>query len=194
MLDIFDLYKDDPKIEPDTYTEAYPALISYCQNKETLSKEDLIILAHAVYGWMPTILDLFPKKDYDYESTLKILNKAKNHGRLEKAELEILKACINNSIVGASKLLHMIVPDKYPIWDSKIYQFLYAKGGKVHSYQVNNTDKYVEYIELLEHNHLQDPRFPEFYDAIKKKLDYPVSKFRAIEMAMFQHIKNQETA
>ena len=74
------------------------------------------------YGWMPTILDeLGELDDVSKEGNLvKYLNKAKHHKkeRLNIREIEHIASCINNSVVGASKLLHFINPNVYAIWDS----------------------------------------------------------------------------
>ena len=78
-----------------------------------------------VYGWMPTVLELYianPERDLAEAARL---TKAKNDGDLTDAEVVYLANVVNRSLVGASKLLHFVAPDKYGIWDSKIYRFVF---------------------------------------------------------------------
>ena len=56
-----------------------------------------------------------------------LLNKAKSGNLLNSEELEIVKKCVNNSLVGTSKLLHFINPSIYAIWDSKIFRNITEK-------------------------------------------------------------------
>lgn len=42
---------------------------------------------------------------------------------LEKAFVERVSWLTNNSVVGASKLLHFLNSQKYPIFDSKVYNY-----------------------------------------------------------------------
>jgi hypothetical protein len=44
-----------------SYVLAYPHLLSYFEQRDTIEAADLIRGAHMVYGWMPTILDLAPE-------------------------------------------------------------------------------------------------------------------------------------
>jgi hypothetical protein len=81
---------------------------------------------------------------------------------LNKAELQSLKGMINNSIVGASKLLHLVAPTRYPIWDSRLYRFCHGKRG--HAYEVNKVDANLgcrrDLVALM-----ADSRFPAFHAA-----------------------------
>jgi hypothetical protein len=108
-----------PSIE-DSYIKTYPEFICFFKNINIISKHDLVISSHFVYGWMPTIIEL---KFQHMEDVLKFLNKAKNGNILTIVELELLKSSINNSLVGLSKLLHFINPIDYAIWDSRIYRY-----------------------------------------------------------------------
>jgi hypothetical protein len=88
------------------------------KNINSISKLDLVISSHFVYGWMSTIIEF---KFQDMEGVLKFLNKAKNGAMLTVGELELLKSSINNSFVELSKLLHFINSVDYAILDSIIY-------------------------------------------------------------------------
>ena len=104
------IYSESLKFKPpteDSYIKTYPEFIQYFKNISNISKHDLVISSHFVYGWMPTIIEL---KFQDMEVVLNSLNKAKNGAMLTVGELELLKKTINNSLVGLSKLLHFINP------------------------------------------------------------------------------------
>jgi hypothetical protein len=66
--------KFNPPTE-DSYIKTYPEFIQFFKNISNISKHDLVISSHFVYGWMPTIIEL---KFHDMERVLKSLNKAKN--------------------------------------------------------------------------------------------------------------------
>lgn len=85
----------------------------------------LIISSHFVYGWMPTILKF---KNTNIKEVLIYLNKARSNHLLSEKELLEIKACVNNSMVGTSKLLHFINPQIYAIWDSRVLR--YINGNK----------------------------------------------------------------
>lgn len=94
---------------------SYKSFIEYFKDiKGELTKHNLIIGINFTYGWMPTI---FKFKNFELYEIVLILNKARNIELLNESELDIIRKCLNNSLVGTSKLLHFINPNKYPIWD-----------------------------------------------------------------------------
>lgn len=185
MRDVFSL-EPITNISPDTsYIVSYPYLLSYFANKSTIEVKDVVRGAHMVYGWMPTILDLYPDiNKIDLSAAAQLLTKAKNAGTLEQKEVKSLAGLINNSLVGTSKLLHFVAPFSFAIWDSKVYSFLYEE--QPHNYRVNNVQKYLDYLEKL--SELQkDKRFTSFHVSINTKVGYEVSPLRALELVMFLH-------
>lgn len=103
----------------DSYLETYPEFIQYFRNIDRIERHHLIISSHFIYGWMPTILNIDLKS---INEVLRLLNEVKSGKLLTVEELMILKKCINNSLVGLSKLLHFINPRSYAIWDSRIFR------------------------------------------------------------------------
>ena len=167
----------------DSYLKAYPEFITYFEINNPIEKHHLIIGSHFIYGWMPTILTL--KLD-NIEEVLRLLNEVRNGKVLNEAELETLKKCINNSMVGLSKLLHFINPVNYAIWDSRILNYC---TGQSSQYGIDKPKNYIAYIEKL--NEIsKEKQFNELYAAIKKYFDYPITAMRAIEIIMFQTNKN----
>lgn len=95
--------------------------------KKVNSTNDLIDCISIVYSWMPTMLDIYSNEE-ELEAVvkdLKGLSKIKNSNRFEekhetiKGVITRLCICTNNSVVGASKLLHLLFPADIPIFDSR---------------------------------------------------------------------------
>ena len=128
---------------------------------------------------MPTILTL---KLEQPEQVLALLNTAKKGTLLTAQELGLLKSCINNSMVGLSKLLHFINPEIYAIWDSKVFKYITCKKS---SYGIDKPNSYLDYLEALKAlmNH---PDFDPLFAKIQAKFSYPISPIRAIEIVIFQ--------
>lgn len=176
----------------DSYIESYPYLTSHFSNKTVIEPSDVVLGAHMVYGWMPTILglDTGAVRGASLQQVAVLLTLAKSRD-LNADELQSVKGMVNNSIVGVSKLLHFIEPTRYPIWDSRIYFFCHGKAG--HAYQVNNIDAYLSYrsrlVELMSH-----PRFADFHASVNTKIGYPVSGLRALELIMFLAARDEVEA
>jgi len=179
----FDTLKDNIKdftIDPNSsYIKSYPEFIEFFKSKDKITEHDLIISSHFVYGWMPTIINL--KLD-NTNHVLELLNQAKKGRLLKKAELETLKKAINNSMVGASKLLHFINPKIYAIWDSRIYRYLTEKKS---AYGIGKVDLYLEYLGGLE-KIAYTTGFGEIQNKISNTVGYQISANRAIELVMFE--------
>ena len=105
--------------ENDSYVDSYSEFINYFKNIDWIEKHNLVIASHFVYGWMPTIIQLDTK---NVDEVLSALNAVKAGHSVTESQLEIIKKCINNSMVGTSKLLHFINPNLYAIWDSRIFR------------------------------------------------------------------------
>ena len=183
MLDVFELEPTTSISKDDSYLLSYPYLLSYFSAKSSFTPEEVVCGAHMVYGWMPTILELYPKKSgLELSEAAYILNAVKDTGKLSDSHIEQLSRLVNNSFVGASKLLHFISPRTFAIWDSKVYAFVYME--KPHNYRVNDISKYRYYLELL-NRYQQDGRFSTFHASVNNKIGYKVSPFRALELIMY---------
>lgn len=162
------------------YDKSYIYFIKYFENKEILTEEDLVISANFTYGWMPTILNF---KNTNFNECVDILNKSKQIDRLEAKDIEALKSLINNSLVGTSKLLHFINPNKYAIWDSRVSKFL---SGTTHKYFIEKTDVFFQYIdfcnELINH-HEYEKEIHQIY--IEKSNNQNATKMKSLEQLMF---------
>ena len=79
-----------------------------------------------------------------YSSSNHIFNKVKQGHLISTQELQILKNAFNNSLVGVSKLLHFIQPEKYAIWDSRVFRFL--SGNEPHVSIFKQPETYLSYL------------------------------------------------
>ena len=77
-----------------SYSNSYNEFLLYFQNIDKINKHNLIIAAHAIYGWMPTILKKFNYKNCD--KAVLILNRVKKNECINKQDLELLKNTLNN--------------------------------------------------------------------------------------------------
>jgi hypothetical protein len=121
------------------------------------------------------------------------IKELKNKTRsLDIMTLETIMSVTNNSVVGASKLLHFIFPNRYPIWDSHVAALVIEPNSPR-----DPKLQYLEYVlemgskiarEFIEIENLQD--------AIGDKIGYRVSKVRAVELLLFitsKHLQNTGT-
>jgi hypothetical protein len=180
---VFPLGQKTKFLKDDSYIASYPHLIAYFDREET-TEADVVRGAHMAYGWMPTILGIYPSLTFDLASGANLLNKARNDGILCREEIEALSRLINNSTVGSSKLLHFAAPKSFAIWDSRVYLFIHQQPP--HPYRVNNVDRYVEYLTILK-NLAGRAEFPEFHRDVEGNVGYPISPMRSLELIMFRN-------
>ncbi|MCD0420835.1 DUF6308 family protein [Rubrivivax sp. JA1024] len=183
MRDIFSLEPTTEILADDSYVVSYPYLLEYFSSKPSLEAGDVVRGAHMIYGWMPTILELYPEQGRSgLDAAAQTLAKARVGSELSDKEIEALASLVNNSLVGASKLLHFVAPNHFPIWDSKVYSFVHEKRS--HHYRVNSIPTYRKYVALLK-DLAAKPDFQKLHASVQNKLGYNVSPLRALELVMF---------
>lgn len=109
-------------IKNDIYVEMYQYYVNFFKEKDTLNNSDIVIGVGFTYSWMPTILKRLNLSNID--QVTKILNNVKQSIEISDDDFLLLKEFSNNSLVGASKLLHFINPEDYAIWNSRVFKFL----------------------------------------------------------------------
>ena len=170
----------DADLEGKPYLQSYPHLLGYLDGKSNITEKEVVRLAHMAYGWMPRILRVSSEK---LPSLVDTLMRARCSGyKLTTADWQNAKATINNSFVGASKLLHFAMPEKVAIWDSRICT---AITGRYRYSDINNLQNVMSYqanLQLL----LLLPASKELNEVINEKLGYRVSCIRAMELAVFE--------
>lgn len=173
----------------DPYIVAYQILSQHFSSLKEINWNTAVIGLHIVYGWMPTIPDLGSIMSWDEEKRQRVCSILYNvsqgyNPKIDEAEL--LKFFCNNSIVGASKLMHFLCPNQQPIWDSRVAKTFYRKSV-VHNYQVNSIKSWDAYARTLRHW--------ETFNDVKDHCDVirslspalrNISDIRAIELVLFQ--------
>lgn len=138
------------RIKSDSFLEVYQTLLKEADRRKRLSWIDAVALLHMVYAWMPRMLrvDLLNGiNQQERERILKLLTKAKRGQILDVGELETVMLFSNKSAVGASKVLHLLNPNTYPIWDSRVAnEFLWKNVAQS---TLNKADRYIEYQEQM---------------------------------------------
>jgi hypothetical protein len=189
MLDIYKqnitidkLRQDEEKITIPTnnsYYISYSEFLKYFSDLKTITKHNLVIGINFTYGWMPTIFDFRSNK---LEEATEILNSAKQGQIPSVGELNTLKECFNNSLVGASKLLHFINPTKFAIWDSRVYRYL--TNQEPHSYRLDNYNSYLNFLKFC--NFISNEKgFEVIHNSLISKVGYSMTPFRTTELIMY---------
>ncbi len=184
------------RISSDHYSKAYPILISFFDNiASNLTWDNLIVGLHAIYGWMPTIPKLKRIMSWDDEKKthfLKTLSNVLNSKDSTEQEWKILVEFTNNSAVGASKLLHFLSPEDFPIWDSRTARAFFNKS-KISHYQINNTKNLKSYsIKLREWKN--SPLVTIRCSEIRNQAYFlsKVSSLRIVELVLFHKTKSRK--
>lgn len=149
-LSLADNVKIQKQLKDDSYSIAYISLMSHFSRHVMNSWDDAVVGLHIVYGWMPTIPRLAKITTWDESqktSLVAALKKAKK-GTPHDEEIELIRSFCNNSMVGASKLLHFLNPDVFPIWDSRVAKAFFNRP-RVYPYQLNRIESYKLYQSTL---------------------------------------------
>lgn len=109
------------------------------------------------------------------------LNRARSGALVSDDDVTKLAQLINNSIVGASKLLHFVSPERFAIWDSRVARYLH---GPITAYRLNRTRVYRAYLTACAET-VADPAFAAVHDRINEQVGYPVTPLRAVELVMY---------
>lgn len=167
------------KVEKQTYDVSYLEFLKYFNDLTTITKHNLVVSINFTYGWMPTIFDF---RSDQFIEAIEILNHAKN-GVIPTAEqLQLLKGLFNKSLVGTTKLLHFINPDKFPIWDSRVYRYL--TGKEAYNHRIGNCEVYLKYLTFCDFI-TQRKEYEKAHNSICDKLGYPMTKLRTAELIMY---------
>ncbi len=171
--------RENPKRLSDNIS--YAEFVKYFEKVKEITKHELVIGINFVYGWMPTIMDFKKYDEQSYTEAVNTLNKAKNGNPLGEDELTKLKELFNNSLVGTSKLLHVINPNKYAIWDSRVFRYILGKEANDNIGKVN---LFLEYLQLCEE--LSElPEYNDIHQKIVAAVGYDMTKIRTVELVMF---------
>jgi hypothetical protein len=167
------------KVDKKTYYISYPEFLKYFNDITTITKHNLVISINFTYGWMPTIFDF---RSENFDKAIEILNNAKKGVIPTVKELEVLKELFNKSLVGTSKLLHFINPNKFAIWDRRVYHYL--TGKEAYNHRIGNCEAYLSFLTFC--NFLtQRKEYEKVHNSICNKLGCSMTKFRTAELIMY---------
>ena len=174
-----------------TYFTTYPSILALGSSNPSLQLADLHQLCLVAYGWMPRIARLDPKHT---RAALVAIQNARSAipQNIKNSDVSDL-AIYLRSVVGASKVLHFVNPEVYPIWDSNIERFR-QKSDPTTSY-MSDASNYVSYIREV-HSIRAEPGFTNFHAQFNSALAvwlaavgtnaYTVTEVRAVELAAFE--------
>ena len=149
-----------------SYRLAYQAFLRYFADLDSITRYELLIGAHFIYGWMPRILTLHGDLT-QMDHAAHILTETKHGQPLTDDELNQLASLVNNSIVGASKLLHFVWFKWYAMWDSRVCTFLY--GPNIFYSRIDEVRRYRAYLDTC-YRLAGDPAFPALHTKISSMI------------------------
>jgi hypothetical protein len=181
-ISLIDRFVTDEQVVPPQanhpFTYAYFAFLQYFHDLPFIEAHHVIISAHFTYGWMPTMLKL---RNTNFEQAAIILTQVKQQHDITDSDLSFLIQLVNNSLVGVSKLLHFVDPERYAIWDSRVADYL---NPQLSYAQRHHPTVYRQYLqacfEIINHT-----AFPTIHQSINTKIGRPVSALRAVEIVMY---------
>ena len=166
---------------------SYRFFLEYFSKLKKITESELVIGINFTYGWMPTMFEF--KNFENLDKVVEILNKAWKGADLSLDELELMKSCLNNSIVGSSKLLHFVKPELYPIWDSRVHNYLnedLKKKAPLYSCQ-----SYIDFLNFSRYISREDG-FTPIKSSIEKKVGYEMTAVRTVELIMYLNGKGDK--
>jgi hypothetical protein len=175
-----------------TYLRTYPSILDAVASLPRNPKSLISQVAVFAYGWMPRVARLDP--EYFVKAGTSLVSVANAEGiDIDSEAVSNISECLR-SVVGASKVLHFIRPDVYPIWDSKVAK-VWHNNKALSQKEISDPAKYIVYVKALQElvlsNEAKDflKEFKSVYEARLGKLNiarYVLSDMRAIEAAIFE--------
>jgi hypothetical protein len=171
-----------------TYLATYSGMIAIGAATADSNAVRFNQLSTMVYGWMPRIIRIDPAHSPDAVEAMALAITA-TPASFAHVPIQHISDCLH-SVVGASKLLHFINPDVFPIWDSKIEGFRARPRS-----DVTSAEQYLYYVREV-HQIRAEPGFPTFYGTFQAAYSarllasgipiYLINEVRAIEAAAFE--------
>ncbi|MGF2411275.1 MAG: hypothetical protein ACQUYJ_03065 [Ferruginibacter sp.] len=136
----------------------YDYYINEFKKRKEISVSDFLFATAVSYSWMPTMLDVYVDKIPDINKAvfeLKALGRLNTFKKLNDCidsidKIEALSRIINNSVVGASKVMHLFHPDHIPIIDSRVIKSWNQFFSDDKNFKITNSSKgYLKYWKCL---------------------------------------------
>ena len=168
----------------DRYLHHYPLLLKGIADLLPLDIFRLSLAASAVFSWMPTQMNLDHRR---LQESLNVINNLPDQPLSQKS-LELLASTFatirGRSVVAASKVLHFIYPQEFPIFDRIIAQKIGTapNGGEAAA-------SYLNYREVLS-DLLQNNDVVSACNEVRHRLSatgyfHEISDMRAVELVLF---------
>jgi hypothetical protein len=164
------------------YLAAYPFMRDSIKCHSLGSASDAVLISHAVYVWMPVQMHFRPEQ---IEKARLVLFKARQTPKeICSDDIQLLANTFGtirgDSVSAASKILHFINDDHFPIWDSRIKKVWGNQG-------------YIEYKNAM-HDLLGNAQVNDALKLMRSKLgshgfNYPISDIRTLELILFMGAK-----
>lgn len=176
------------RVSAELYSDPYPCLVEHFKSFKFRQWSDALVALYLVYGWMPTIPNSKGEPRIqttdEKEEILRILRGARDGTEIETSAIARLMLFTNNSVIGASKMLHFINPELYPMWDKNVAKaFLWRT---VTSVTVNNRGRWDDYREALS-AWAKDAEVQSLCEELRTLGDnlQTVSRLRLLELVLF---------
>jgi hypothetical protein len=173
-----------------TYLRTYPVLRDLGKIQKASPTERFLQLAVAAYGWMPRVVRVDADK---LAAAADAVAKAAD-AKLAAQIIEAVADCLY-SVVGASKVLHFVSPEVYPIWDSNVQRFWGYPAPPPTPPFMREPKKYLSYAEDI-HSLLDTEAAQAFCDEFRaahaarlQRLEigpYHINDVRVLESAAFE--------
>jgi len=147
--------------EKQWYTSSYKTIIQLLNDRKAKQNNlyqdvDIKLAISLAYSWMPRIPNIVVENWG--ELTKDINNLGSQYSIDERVFVSTLKKCvkqIDNSVIGFSKVLHFLFPDKYAILDNRVklsWNKLFPNNKLSYKLSVDDFIKYQKNINLWSKN------------------------------------------
>lgn len=181
---LLDAAKRVRHVRADGFSFAYESMVRFFSGVDRIDADMLTVVAQAAYGWMPTMLELRGTHGITerFGTALDAAATAHQGHDISVAHVEALASTVNNSVVGASKVLHLLSPSRYPIWDRVVARYLLQESAYKF---IRCAAVYVEYVEVAREAVQNEEGFRSVRAEIAPKLPYRASDLRLLEQVCF---------
>jgi hypothetical protein len=136
------------RIAAEVGLDDFQAVVRVVARRDVLDWDEAVAILHKVYGWMPTMLrPIAAHTEMERARLVASLETAKRGELLNSEQIAWVQQFANRSIVGASKLLHVLNSANYAIWDSRVAEVFLWGGVTQATY--STLDRYVQYLAAL---------------------------------------------
>lgn len=136
------------RIAYDGGLDDFQAIVRVVARRDALDWDEAVSILHMVYGWMPTMLrPIAAHSQAERARLLTTLEAAKRGDLLDAAQVKCVQRFANRSVVGSSKLLHVLNPANYAIWDSRVAE-VFLRGSVTRGFY-STPEWYCEYVDIL---------------------------------------------